>query len=153
MNRPLIPLLLTLGLLVGANCRNAPEERQAADAQEARTGAARLPSPTVPGSESEPSDGSAKPSERDSGAAPAQKPSVQQCASDGECTLSRFIPGECCQDCEERPTLRSEHEAKMRECSEALARCPMRNCAPRIGMRRVACLAGTCQLAGKNLRD
>ncbi len=138
VNRPLLPLLLSMVLLVGANCRNAPEERgEAATASSARP---TVTSTSPPGSDSQ--SASAKPAD-----------AAAQCVTHEDCTLSRFIPGECCQDCEERPVLRSEYDAKARECADALSRCPMRNCAPGRQMRRAVCVAGICELAGKNLRD
>ncbi|MDQ3262497.1 MAG: hypothetical protein M3Y59_02375 [Myxococcota bacterium] len=139
VNRPLVPLLLSMVLLVGANCRNSPEERGEAPSA-AATETPKVPSNPPP--DSDPPTAQAKPAD-----------AAQQCVTNEDCTLGRFIPGECCQDCDERPVLRAEHDAKVRECADALSRCPMRNCAPTRLMRRAVCDAGTCRLGGKNLRD
>lgn len=84
----------------------------------------------------------------------AQKPAPAEgdatCSEDADCAVSRFIPGQCCQDCEERPVLHSELTAQRERCAAELAKCPMRNCAPGSMGRTAACVEGRCVVRARS---
>lgn len=75
-------------------------------------------------------------------AAPATPAS--RCESDADCAISRFIPGDCCQDCQERAVLRAELEAQQKRCAQQTPGCRVQPCAAARMGATAACLAGAC---------
>lgn len=153
-------------LFVASGCRNAPGERpagpgeatSASDRDEARSpsgagsgtgGATPSASRDAAGSSSnnpvQAREYAGTPGTTAQKPEPGTSPSGASCQSDNDCALSRFIPGQCCQDCEERAVTRTELEETEARCADALAKCPVRACAPSRRTAVARCVAGVCQ--------
>lgn len=120
-----------VALLLLCACRNAPADRH--DGPGARKTPTEL--------------------REDAGAAGTTAPGPApdesgQCTGDADCGVSRFIPGQCCEDCSERAVLRSRLAAQNEACAEELARCPVRNCAPGSMGGTATCVEGRCVMRG-----
>lgn len=168
MIRPALAALLLLAL---TGCRSTPEEpRPEGPGEPASTAAAQTaPTPSGPGSgtggatpaasrDGMGATGNTPAQQREYAGTPgttAQKPepaqgSAGRCTQDADCGVSRYIPGKCCQDCEERPVLQSELAAQNERCADELSKCPMRNCAPGQVGGTAVCREGRCEMRAKS---